>query len=127
MSEGITRKSAPRQRLGAWGEEAAARYLSRHGWQIVERNLRQRLGELDLIAIDGDTLVFIEVKLRRRADFGSPALAVGWRKQRRICQLALAYLGERVCPFRFDVIAITAPVGQRPRIEHFPNAFDGVE
>lgn len=122
-----TAKPGQKQQLGAWGEQVAAKYLERHGMRVLERNMRQRFGELDLIAQEGETLVFVEVKVRRRAEFGSPALAVGWRKQRRISQLALMYLGERHCACRFDIIAITAVPGERPYLHHFANAFDGVE
>jgi putative endonuclease len=113
--------------MGAWGEAVAARYLERQGLRIVERNIRTRFGELDLIAVDGDTMVFIEVKTRRKGVYGSPALAVDWRKRRRISKLALTYLGDRAMGIRFDIIAITAPKGQRPTLQHFRNAFDGVE
>jgi putative endonuclease len=115
------------RQLGAWGEAVAARYLERHGFVILEQNVRTRFGELDLIARDGDTLVFIEVKTRRRGEFGSPALAVTWRKRRRISHLALTYLGDRPMGIRFDIIAITAPKGERPTLQHFRSAFDGVE
>jgi putative endonuclease len=113
--------------LGAWGEAVAARYLERHGLTVIEHNVRNRLGELDLIARDGDTLVFIEVKTRRRTEYGSPALAVDWRKRRRLSKLALAYVGDQPFGIRFDIIAITAPKGERPVLQHFRSAFDGVE
>jgi putative endonuclease len=115
------------RQLGAWGEAAAARYLQRQGLQIVEQNVRTRYGEIDLIARDGDTLVFIEVKTRRRGEFGSPALAVDWRKRRRLSQLALSYVGEQPFGIRFDIIAITAAKGERAVLQHFRGAFDGVE
>lgn len=116
-----------RRRLGDWGEEIAARYLHRQGLIIIERNVRTRYGEIDVIAREGDTLVFVEVKVRRRTEFGSPALAVDWRKRRRISKLALTYVGDQHCAIRFDIIAITAPPGQPPRLIHHRNAFDGVE
>jgi putative endonuclease len=119
-------KSAAR-RLGDWGEEIAARYLHRQGLIVVERNIRTRFGELDLIARDGDTLVFIEVKVRRREAFGSPALAVNWRKRQRMSKLALTYVGDRACGIRFDIIAITAPPDRPPRLMHHRDAFEGVE
>lgn len=115
------------RQLGAWGEDVAARYLLRHGYTILERNVRTRYGELDVIAQDGDTLVFIEVKTRRRGEFGSPALAVDWRKRRRLSQLALVYVGDRPLGIRFDIIAITVPKHEQPILQHFRSAFDGVE
>ena len=115
------------RRLGDWGEEIAARHLRRLGLIVIERNVRSRFGEIDLIASEGDTVVFVEVKVRRRPEFGSPALAVDWRKRRRISRLALSYLGDRLCGIRFDIIAIVAQPGQPPRLRHYPAAFDGVE
>jgi putative endonuclease len=112
--------------LGAQGERAAARYLRRIGYRIVARGARSRLGEIDLIALDGQTIVFVEVKTRRSKDQGHPVEAVDLRKRQRLTRLALAYLkryGLLRRPARFDVIAITWPQGERPTIEHFPNAF----
>jgi putative endonuclease len=113
--------------LGERGERAAARYLRRKGMRIWLRGFRTRTGEIDLIARDGDTLVFIEVKSRRQGD---PAEAVTPEKQRRITSSALAFLHrykllDERC--RFDVVAIVWPDDrQPPRIEHFPNAFEAV-
>jgi putative endonuclease len=116
--------------LGERGERAAARYLRHRGYRIVGRHERGRLGELDLIAVDGRTVVFVEVKTRRSHDAGHPAEAVGIDKQTRLTRLALAYLkrhGLLDCSARFDVVAVIWPEGaRRPRIEHFPNAFEAV-
>jgi len=81
--------------------------LVRLGYRIIERNCRSRWGELDLVAYDGDTLVFVEVKARRSLEFGEPAYAVDRRKQSRLIRLAERYLsrrrlGEPTC--RFDVV-----------------------
>ena len=120
----------PPKTLGQQGEAAAARYLKRLGYKIVARGQRDLLGELDLVAVDGQTVVFVEVKTRRSQDAGHPADAVNADKQRRMTRLALAFLkrhGLLEYPSRFDVIAVTWPEGQRrPKIEHFQNAFEAV-
>ncbi len=116
--------------LGQRGERAADHYLRRQGYKIVGRRERTALGELDLVAVDGRTVVFIEVKTRRSHDTGHPAEAVGPDKQQRLTRLALAYLKRHdllECSARFDVLAITWPDGARhPTIEHIKNAFDAV-
>ena len=123
------RRLFPRKPLGQRGEEAAARYLKRLGYKIVARSERLQPGELDLVAVEGRTIVFVEVKTRRSADAGHPAEAVDANKQRRLTRLVVTFLkrhGLLEYPARFDVIAITWPSGRRPTIEHFPNAFDAV-
>ncbi len=110
---------------GAWGEELALRYLTRRGYELVERNYRTRYGELDLILRHQDTLVFVEVKLRRGVGFGDPLEAVTPRKQAAIRALAERYLAEKEPDFdavRFDVIGIIVGKGA-PRISHVENAF----
>ncbi len=119
-----------RQPLGRRGEAAAARYLKRLGYQILARGDQTESGELDLVARDRDTIVFVEVKTRESQDAGHPAEAVDMAKQRRLTRLAVTFLkryGLLESPARFDVIAVTWPEGQRrPTIEHFPNAFEAV-
>lgn len=116
--------------LGRRGENAAARYLRRLGYVIVARGHRDAVGEIDLVAVDGRTLVFIEVKTRTSQDAGHPADAVDEKKQRRLTRLALSYMKRHDLlenPARFDVVAVTWPNrGSRPMIEHFPNAFEPV-
>ena len=115
--------------LGERGERAAERYLRRKGYKIIARRERGRLGELDLIAVDGRTVVFIEVKTRSSHSAGHPAEAVDAAKQRRLTRLAVTFLkrhGLLNYPARFDVIAVIWPAGRRPKIEHFPNAFEAV-
>jgi putative endonuclease len=115
--------------LGRRGERAAARYLKRRGYKILARGDRLAPGELDLVALDRDTVVFVEVKTRRSADDGHPAEAVTPAKQRQLTRLAVTFLkrhGLLEHRARFDVIAVTWPEGRRPKIEHFPNAFDAV-
>ncbi len=113
--------------LGDRGERAAARYLRRQGMRILLRGYRTSQGEIDLIARDGPSLVFVEVKARRQ---GEPAEAVHEAKQRRLTLAALHFLkthGLLEQPSRFDVVAIVWPDDRRsPAIEHFRNAFDAV-
>ena len=123
----LRRRFAPKP-LGQRGEAAAARYLARQGYKIAARGNRTKLGELDLVAVDGSTVVFVEVKTRQSADEVHPALAVDDAKQRRLTRLALAFLQRHDLlrlPARFDVVAVTWPDGQRrPTIEHIKNAFE---
>jgi putative endonuclease len=112
------------------GEAAAARFLRRLGYRILARRDRSKLGELDLVALDGRTIVFVEVKTRVEADGASPAEAVDRAKQGRMTRLALTYLKRHRLldsPARFDVVAVTWPDGaRRPTIQHHPNAFEAV-
>jgi putative endonuclease len=113
--------------LGQRGEDAAVRYLKRKGYHILARGLDSRLGELDIIAVDGRTVVFVEVKTRQTNEAGHPAEAIDERKQRRMTQAALSYLkthGLLQYSARFDAVAILWPANsKRPSIEHYPNAF----
>jgi putative endonuclease len=96
------------------GETLAASYLTTRGWQIVDRNVRFREGEIDIIAARGGILAFVEVKTRRSAAFGSPAEAVTPRKQRKIRALASRYLAEQhpgARAIRFDVVDIARDRG----------------
>lgn len=112
------------------GERAAERHVRRLGYKIVARRERGRLGELDLVAVDGRTIVFIEVKTRRSHDAGRPDEAVDTDKQQRLTRLALAYLKRHDLlehPSRFDVIGVTWPDGaSKPTIDHYQNAFEAV-
>lgn len=114
--------------LGQRGEQAAARYLKRKGYLVVARGERDRLGEIDLVAVERRTIVFIEVKTRSSHDAGHPAEAVDLDKQRRLTRAALSYLRRHDLleqSARFDVIAVTWPGdGQPPTLEHFVNAFE---
>ena len=114
-----------RQMVGRVGEEAAVRFLHEQGYRIVERNYRCRFGEIDLIARDGETLAFIEVKTRRSRAFGPPALAVTIEKQRHLVKASQVYLAQRgkareLC--RFDVVTIEMDA-HTVRIEIIKNAF----
>lgn len=95
--------------VGRTGEDAAVQYLQRHGYRILERNYRCRLGEIDLIAREGSTLIFIEVKTRRSQKFGPAASAVTLEKQRHLIkasQVYMAHKGKRDEFCRFDVVTI---------------------
>jgi putative endonuclease len=120
--------SRARQTLGKIGEDLACAELERRGYVVLERRYRRRGGELDIIARDGCTVVFVEVKAREGHDFGQATEAVTALKRRRITQLALDYLArhrltERSC--RFDVVSIHIE-NDLPTIELFQNAFDAV-
>ena len=102
----------PKKTLGQRGEAAAARYLRRRGYKILARGDRFGPGELDLVMLDRDTIVFVEVKTRQSHDAGHPAEAVDERKQRRLTRLAVTFLkrhGLLEHPARFDVVAVTWP------------------
>ncbi len=112
---------------GAEGEAFAADYLVKNGYRILERNYRTALGEIDIIARDGKTLVFIEVKARSSTRFGVPQLAVDHRKQLKITRVALAYLSRKksmTCLCRFDVLALRKDQNGF-EAELIQNAFDG--
>ncbi len=121
---------APRAALGAAGEQLAAAHLQRLGYVILERNHRTRWGELDLIAHAHGTLVFVEVKTRRRsARAGSPFEAVGPRKQAQVRRMAAGWLARaRNRPhaedLRFDVIGVTVDdAGALIELEHREGVF----
>ncbi|MBI4728462.1 MAG: YraN family protein [Acidobacteria bacterium] len=95
--------------LGLAGEDLAARWLERRGWRVIDRNVRAREGEIDIVARRGAVLAFVEVKTRRSRGFGTPAEAVTHRKRARIRSLAMRYLAERrpeAGEVRFDVVDI---------------------
>ncbi len=112
--------------LGRRGEEAAARHLQKLRYKILDRSVRLLRGEIDIVARDGPTLVFVEVKTRRGLGFGSPAAAVTGAKRfqiRRIAQLYLAKRGLRNQFCRFDVISVLEDEDGGVRIEHLKDAF----
>jgi putative endonuclease len=96
------------QAAGSAAEEAAANFLARQGLEIVARNYRTRMGEIDLVARDGATLVFVEVRMRSSAHFGGGAESIGPRKQARIVAAARQYLARlrHEPPCRFDVVTL---------------------
>ena len=114
-----------RQSLGKLGEELACGELQRRGYAILERRYRSRFGEIDIIARDEQTIVFVEVKARAGQQFGGAAAAVTAWKQRRVTQMAVDFLSRRrlsESPCRFDVVAIDFEDG-KPSIAVYANAF----
>jgi putative endonuclease len=115
-----------RQGTGRLGEDLAAAYLSRAGMQVVERGYRCRQGEIDLVARDGDDLVFVEVRTRRSATFGTPEESLTARKQRTMVACALAYLGQHNMPeraWRLDFVAIVLAGRRVARLDHYKHVF----
>jgi len=115
-----------RREIGKRGEDAAAQYIEKRGYKIVERNFTCPLGEMDIIALDRKTLCFIEVKTLSGKTYGPPEIAVNIYKQHKLSKVALAYLNRKHLPdikARFDVIAVTlSPEGER--IELIKDAFE---
>ncbi len=112
--------------LGKKGEDLAVAQLKKLKFKILERNYTCKLGEIDIIAREKDTLVFIEVKTRATRDFGGPAAAVTIHKQRQLSRVALTYLNQKNLshvPARFDVVAVELS-SPAPQIEVIRNAFD---
>ena len=117
--------SKTNQYLGKEGEALALDFLSGRGYRIISRNFRTRSGEIDIIAADGGTVCFIEVKTRRQARFGAPEESVQRRKQRHMARAATYYLKSRRLldsPSRFDVVSIEF-TDDRPRISLIQGAF----
>jgi len=128
------RRRIGRADFGARGEKLAQRFLKRRGMKILARNYRCPAGEIDLIALDPasrrefgtETIVFVEVKTRSSDEYADPQSAITAEKKRRLRKAADYYLQNRRLGdyvTRFDVIAIVQGDGEKPRIEHFPDAF----
>lgn len=123
---------APHKRertAGEVGEEKASRFLEELGYRILFRNYRTPHSEVDLIALDGKTIVFVEVKTWSRPQPGGPSDAVDMEKQRRLTLAALAFLKSRKLlenPSRFDVIQVILEPSGSPQVRHFQNAFEAV-
>jgi putative endonuclease len=113
------------KQVGSRGEDLAAEFLKDKGYRIIGRNYKTPVGELDIIAKDGETLVFVEVKTRSSNAFGYPFEAVGSRKKHKLKTLALFYLKnqKKNCAARFDVISINLS-GTKKEIEHIKDAFE---
>ncbi len=112
--------------FGDKGEDLAVNYLKNLGYEIVTRNYRFGHGEIDIVAKDKDTLVFVEVKTRENFNFGPPELAVTKRKQHQIKKISEAYIHENNISgteCRIDVIAILMEKNKKPEINHIVNAF----
>jgi putative endonuclease len=115
-----------RQKFGERGEALAVKHLKKAGYKIIETNYHTRLGEIDIIAEDKDTIVFVEVKSRRSVNFGNPKQAVTLRKQKKISMVALYYLkatGQSSAKARFDVVTVISSQ-DRPQVEIIKNAFE---
>ena len=114
--------------LGNYGELLAKQYLQEKGFQILDENYRNKLGEIDLIAKDGHTVCFIEVKTRQSIEQGQPYEAVNTWKIRKLSQMATFYLKHKFHTIevnsRFDVISIVDDKKNPPAIQHIKNAFD---
>ena len=107
-----------KQLLGSFGEDAAAAFLSKKGFTVIQRNFSCRLGEIDIIAEEGEYLAFIEVKLRKNADHGEAREFVTFSKQKRIILAAKYWLSRHSTELqpRFDVVEVYAPDGARGRV-----------
>ena len=117
----------PSQQRGKRAEALALQYLTFKGYTIIAQNHRTRLGEIDIIAKDEDTIVFVEVKARFTERFGGPKWAVSYQKQKKLSILALEYLkrnDKSQAKARFDVVAITHHKNSMPEIELIKNAFN---
>lgn len=109
------------QQIGRLGEDLATKHVTSLGWRIVARNWRCRAGEVDVIALDGPTLVFCEVKCRTGLGYGDPLEAITGHKMAKLRQLAHAWLAEHPHgggPVRFDALGVLLQRGQRPTITH---------
>ena len=119
----------PRRRLGQWGENVAALHLESAGYALIERNWRCRGGEIDLVARDGETVVFVEVKTRRGRDFGAPEEALTPRKAQKLMTLGQQYVVDHDLvdvDWRIDLVAIELDErGRLLRCDHIPNAVLG--
>jgi len=111
---------------GRLGEDAAATFLTKEGYKIVERNFRCPLGEIDIVAVDKGVLVFVEVKTRSSNKFGLPEEAVNRRKQHQMAKTAQFYISRKKLfnsPARFDVVAVILS-GEKIEVRVIRNAFD---
>jgi len=113
--------------VGSTGESIACRFLKDKGYKIIEKNFRCRSGEIDIVAMDGEDLCFIEVKMRKSSSYGPPYLAVTPQKQKQISIAALNYLKKTTLKYsgiRFDVVSINLE-NSTEKIELFKGAFEG--
>lgn len=117
-----------RQRLGRWGERLAADYLEQRGYRVLERNVWRREGEIDLVAVHGETLVFVEVRIRRRGPMGKAVESLTPAKQQRLRELAAVYSAEHPelpADLRIDLVAIELrPDGRLGDVQHVESAVE---
>jgi putative endonuclease len=119
-----------RRRSGQRGEQLAVEYLQGCGYQIAQQNYRCRAGEVDIIAWDDETLVFVEVKTKSQLTFGTPEAMVTRAKQRKIVHVAMVYVQQhrlQNVALRFDVVAITLLPNAPAEVTHVPAAFGATE
>lgn len=124
--DGALRKPKKKDPLGERGENVAAKHLHKLGYRILGRNFRTPMGEIDIVARDGKTLVFVEVKTRQFDD-PTPEEQINPAKMHQISKAAKFYLsryGQPQPPARFDVVAVVWPTGQPPIVRHTPEAFE---
>lgn len=119
--------NAMKRHIGLIGEELAANHIKNEGYNILERNYRTKLGELDIIARDQNIIIFIEVKTRTSGAYGMPSEAVNYKKQQTIRKLSQQYIRHKkldnsCLDYRFDVIEVKL-VGRKYKIDHMENAF----
>ena len=116
---------ASHNELGKWGEDVAATYLERQGYTIMERDWKSGHRDLDIIALDEDTMVFVEVKTRSNRLFTDPEMAVDYQKIRHLQQAANHYIKYRHIDrdIRFDIITVVGTMNDSPAIDHIKDAF----
>ena len=116
---------AIQQEHGQWGEEIAHNYIIEQGMKVLQKNWRYKRAEIDLIAMENETLVFIEVKTRARTDFGLPEEMVNKRKQRLVIDAAQSYMRSigHEWEIRFDIVAIHGSPESGAEVKHFRDAF----
>lgn len=115
--------SGRNQKIGAWGEKMAAKYLEEHGYRVVTLNSRTPYGEIDIIAEKDGLSIFIEVKTRTSSSLGPPEISVTPRKQEHMLAAAEHYAQENeIDNWQIDVIAVEGKPGTQPDITHFENA-----
>lgn len=116
-----------RASIGRRAEDVAVRYLADNGLRVVCRNFRRRQGEIDIVAEDGETVVFVEVRSHSTGDFGSPAESIGSRKLRKLAMVASEYLeetGRDDVAVRFDAVEVYFGWGRLQRINHIQNILE---
>ena len=130
MADGFARWPYWRRWFGQRSEKAAGRFLRRLGYRVLAANLFEQVGEIDWLALDGTTLVVVEVRSSETRSLTDVAATVDLPKQRKLTDAALRFLGRRGLlghPLRFDVLAIRWPAGARePEFLHLRNAFEAV-
>jgi putative endonuclease len=118
--------TAPHLLSGRRGERIACRFLMKQGFDILARRFRARRGEVDLVALEGDTLVFVEVKTRASREFGDPWEFVGWEKQQSLRMAGEEFIAHHDLgqyAYRFDVVSVIAPGTRSQQVALFRNAF----